>query len=49
MFVLNVNRPKLYEQFNKTLTDYNNKKIEDILELRKNKASVIYIKKTYIL
>jgi uncharacterized protein (DUF2267 family) len=37
MFVLNVNRPKLYEQFNNTLTNYNNKKIEDIMELRKNK------------
>ena len=37
MFVLKVNRLKLYEQFNNTLTDYNNKKIEHILELRKNK------------
>ena len=35
MFVLNVNRPKLYEKFNNTLTNYNSKKIEDILELRK--------------
>ena len=37
MFVLNVNRPNLYEQFNNILTNYNNKKIQDILELRKNK------------
>ena len=45
MFVLNVNRPKLYEQFNSTLTDYNNKKIEDILELRKNKPLSYILKK----
>jgi release factor glutamine methyltransferase len=45
MFVLNVNRPKLYEQFNNTLTDYNNKKIEDILELRKNKPLSYILKR----
>ena len=47
MFVLNVNRPKLYEQFNNTLTDCNNKKIENILELRKDKP-LSYILKTFI-
>ncbi len=45
MFVLNVNRPKLYEQFNNTLTDYNNKKIEAILELRKNKPLSYILKR----
>ena len=34
MYVLNVTRPKLYEQFNNTLTDYDNKKIENILDSR---------------
>ena len=37
MFVLQVKRSKLYEQFNNTLTDSSNKKIKHILELRKNK------------
>ena len=37
MFVLKINRPKLYGKLNSTLTDSNNKIIEDILELRKNK------------
>ena len=30
MFVLQVNRSKLYEQFNSNLSNYNNKKIEEI-------------------
>ena len=37
MFVLQVDRSKLYERFDSTLTDCNNKRIQDILELRKNK------------
>ncbi len=45
MFVLKVSRPKLYEQFNSTLTDCNNKKIQDILELRKNKPLSYILKK----
>mgnify|MGYP001158949954 CR=1 FL=1 len=45
MFVLNVNRPKLYEQFNNTLSNYNNKKIEDIMELRKNKPLSYILKR----
>ena len=32
MFVLQVKRSKLYEQFNNTLTDSSNKKIKHILE-----------------
>ena len=47
MFVLNVNRPKLYEQFNNILTNHNNKKIQDILELRKNKP-LSYILKRHV-
>ncbi|MFL2552176.1 MAG: peptide chain release factor N(5)-glutamine methyltransferase [Gammaproteobacteria bacterium] len=45
MFVLKVSRPKLYEQFNSTLTDCNNKKIDHILELRKNKPLSYILKK----
>ena len=45
MFVLQVNKSKLYEQFNSTLTDCNNKKIEDILELRKNKPLSYILKR----
>ncbi len=45
MFVLQVNRSKLYEQFNITLTQYNNKKIQGILELRKNKPLSYILKK----
>ena len=37
MFVLKVNKTKLYEQFDSTITDMNKKKIKNILELRKNK------------
>ena len=47
MFVLQVNRSKLYEQFNSNLSNYNNKKIEEILELRKNKP-LSYILKRHI-
>ena len=45
MFVLKVSRPKLYEQFNSTLTIYDNKKIENILKLRKNKPLSYILKK----
>ena len=45
MFVLQVNRSKLYEQFSNILTDCNNKKIENILELRKNKPLSYILKK----
>ena len=47
MFGLQVNRSKLYEQFNSNLSNYNNKKIEEILELRKNKP-LSYILKRHI-
>jgi release factor glutamine methyltransferase len=48
MYVLQVNRSKLYEQFDSTLSDCNNKKIEDILELRKIKPlSYILNKHTF--
>ena len=45
MFVLKVNKSKLYEQFNITLTEYNSKKIQDILELRKNKPLSYILKR----
>ena len=45
MFVLKVSRPKLYEQFNSTLTVYDNKKIENILKLRKNKPLSYILKR----
>ena len=45
MYVLQVNRSKLYEQFNNILTDCNNKKIENILELRKDKPLSYILKK----
>ena len=45
MFVLKVSRPKLYEQFNTTLANYHNKKIENILELRKNKPLSYILKR----
>ena len=45
MFVLKINRPKLYGKLNSTLTDSNNKIIEDILELRKNKPLSYILKR----
>ena len=45
MFVLQVNKSKLYEQFNINLTEYNSKKIQDILELRKNKPLSYILKR----
>ena len=37
MYVLQIDKKKLYEQYNTYLSDKDAKKIEDILELRKNK------------
>ena len=45
MFVLEVNRSKLYEQFNSILTEDNNKKIDEILMLRKSKPLSYILKK----
>ena len=45
MFVLKINRPKLYGKLNSTLTDSNNKIIQDILELRKNKPLSYILKR----
>ena len=45
MFVLKINRPKLYGKLNTTLTDSSNKIIEDILELRKNKPLSYILKR----
>jgi release factor glutamine methyltransferase len=45
MYVLQIDKKKLYEQYNAYLSDDNNKKIEDILELRKNKPLSYIINK----
>ena len=45
MYVLQIDKKKLYEQYNTYLSDEDNKKIEDILELRKNKPLSYIINK----
>ena len=45
MYVLQIDKKKLYEQYNTYLSDEDNKKIKDILELRKNKPLSYIINK----
>ena len=45
MFVLKVSKKKLYEQFKTTLANKKKKKIENILELRKNKPLSYILKR----
>ena len=45
MYVLQIDKNKLYEQYNTYLSDEDSKKIEDILELRKNKPLSYIINK----
>ena len=45
MYVLKIDKKKLYEQYNAYLSDEDSKKIEDILELRKNKPLSYIINK----
>ena len=45
MYVLQIDKKKLYEQYNTYLSDKDAKKIEDILELRKNKPLSYIINK----
>ena len=45
MYVLKIDKKKLYERYNAYLSDEDSKKIEDILELRKNKPLSYIINK----
>ncbi len=45
MFILQVSKTKLYEQYDSILTDSNNKKIKNILELRRKKPLSYIINK----
>jgi uncharacterized protein (DUF2267 family) len=40
MFILQVSKTKLFEQYDSILTDSNNKKIKNILELRRKKQKI---------